>query len=141
MQTFEQIAERLNRHPELTYHVTDRTIAVDAPTSNGFAVSLTKGMDGWVVAFDGWHEHFKSEEEALNCFVFGLSDRCRLQVCYRGSFPYRWTLEEQADDSWREVSTTGLLFFPFWRRPRVEYRQNDVIGAAEQSGGADQPCE
>ena len=89
MRTFEQIAERLNRYPRLTYHVTDRMIAVDAPTANGFAVSLTKGLDDWVVAFDGWHEHFKSEEEALNCFVFGLSGRCRLQVRYRGSFPYR----------------------------------------------------
>jgi hypothetical protein len=66
-----------------------------------------------------------------------LSDRCRLRVHYRGSFAYRWAVEERMAEGWREDSVTELLLFPFWRRPRVEYRQNAFMGAAE-SGAA--PC-
>jgi hypothetical protein len=136
MSAIERIIERLQRHPDLVYRVTGRTVTVDPPTAEGFAVSLTEGTDEWVVGFDGWHEHFTSEDEALNCFAFGLSDRCRLRVHRRGSFPYRWTVEERTDDGWREDSTTGLLFFPFWRRSRVEYRQNAVISGAEPASGS-----
>jgi hypothetical protein len=127
MGAVERITERLQRYPELAYRVSGGTITVEPPTANGFAVSLTEGPGEWVVGFDGWHERFTSEDEALNCFAFGLSDRCRLQVHYRGSFPYRWTVEERTGEGWREDSTTGLLFFPFWRRPRVEYRQCAAI--------------
>jgi hypothetical protein len=110
MSAIERVTERLQRRPGVA--------------SGGFAVSLTEGTDEWVVRFDGWHEHFTSEDEALNCFAFGLSDRCRLRVLYRGSFPYRWTVEERTEHGWRDDSTTGLMLFPFWRRSRTEYRQN-----------------
>jgi hypothetical protein len=124
MGAVERITDRLKRHPDFVYRMTGRTITVAPPTANGFSVSLTEGKGEWVVAFDGWHEHFKTENEALNCFAFGLSDRCRLRVHYRGFFPHRWTVEERTSDGWRDGSTTALLFFPFWRRPRVVYRQN-----------------
>lgn len=127
MSAIQQIIDRLRRRADLHYHVSGRTITVSPPSSRGFTVWLTEAPGEWTVGFDGWHEHFKSEEEALSCFAFGLSDRCRLQVRYRGSFPCRWTLEERTEDHWREVSTVGLLLFPFWRRLRIEYRQNTVI--------------
>lgn len=130
----ERITERLRRQPGLAYRVTGRTITVDPPTDAGFAVSLTEGAGKCVVGFDGWHQHFTSEDEALDCFAFGLSDRCRLRVQYYcGSIPYRWTVEERTADGWQPDSTTGRLFFPFWRRARIEYRQNAVIRTAEQS--------
>jgi len=77
----------------------------------------------------------------VNCFVFGPSDLRCLRVHYRGSFPYRWAVEEQTADGWRENSTTGLLLFPFWRWPLVEYRQNlafdmDEPGTADDRRGA-----
>jgi hypothetical protein len=140
MGAVERVTERLQRHPELVYRVSGGTITVEPPTADGFAVSLTEGAGEWVVEFGGWHERFTSEDEALNCFAFGLSDRCRLRVHYRESVPYRWTVEERTGEGWREDSTTGLLFFPFWRQPRVEYRQNAIIRTAEpsaqQTGGA-----
>ena len=110
---------------------------VEPLTADGFPVSLTEGAGEWVVAFDGWHEHFTSEDEALNCFAFGLSDRCRLRVHFRGSYPHRWTVEHRTGAGWREDSTTGRLFFPFWRRSRVEYRQNSVLTAAEPFASPD----
>ena len=137
MGAVEQIRERLRRHPDLKYREAAGTVTVEPPTTNGFPVTLTEGAGEWVVSFAGWHEHFTSEEEALNCFAFGLSDRCRLRVSYRGSFPHRWTVEERTAEGWRGDSSTGLLFFPFWQRPRVEYRQNTVIRVAEPSAAAD----
>jgi hypothetical protein len=137
MSAVERITERLRCHPELACRVSGGTITVEPPTSNGFPVSLTEGAGEWVVAFGGWHEHFTSEEEALSCFAFGLSDRCRLRVHYRGSFPYRWSVEERTEEGWREESTTSLLFFPFWRRERIEYRQNAVISTAESDAATD----
>jgi hypothetical protein len=137
MSTIERVVERLRRHPGLVYRVADRTVTVEPPTADGFAVSLSEGTAEWVVSFGGWHEHFASEDEALGCFAFGLSERCRLRISYRGAFPYRWAVEERTDGGWRQDSTTGLLFFPFWRRPRIEYRQNIVISAAEPGAAAD----
>ncbi|MCS6976288.1 MAG: hypothetical protein NZM31_04650 [Gemmatales bacterium] len=131
MGAVERITEWLRRHPELSYRVTTGAVTVDPPTAGGFGVSLVESANGWVVSFDGWHEHFTTEKEALACFAFGLSDRCRLRVSYRGSFPYRWTVEKRTTEGWREDSTTGLLFFPFWRQFRVEYRQNAVISDGE----------
>lgn len=131
MAAVQRIVERLQEHSALTYRADAKTVTVEPPSADGFPVSLTEEMGEWVVSFDGWHEHFASEEEALNCFTFGLSDRCRLRIHYRGSFPYRWAVEEQINGGWREESATGVLLFPFWRRPRVEYRQNAVIRAAE----------
>jgi hypothetical protein len=139
MGAVQRIAEKLQRYPELAYQIATSTIAIDPPTADGFRVSLTEGAGEWVVGFDGWHEHFTSEEEALNCFSFGLSDRCRLRVHYRGSLPYRWTVEESTDGGWRECSTTGLLSFRFWRRIRIKYLQNTVIRSADLSLSESEP--
>lgn len=127
MGAIERIRERFERRPELAYRVIGATITVAPLSTGGFAVSLTEGVGKWVVAFDGWHEDFTSEDEALRCFAFGLSDRCRLRISYRGSFPHRWTVEYRVADGWREDGATGLVLFPFWRRAWIEYRQNAVI--------------
>jgi hypothetical protein len=137
MGAVERITKRLRRHPELVYRVSGGMVTVEPPTTDGFPVSLTEGAGEWVVGFDGWHEHFTSEDEALDCFAFGLSDRCRLRVHRRGSFPYRWTVEERTGDGWRADSTTGRLSFPFWRRPWVEYRQNAVLRTGDPGPAAD----
>jgi hypothetical protein len=133
MSAVQRITERLLCHPELVYRVSVSTITVEPPTPNGFAMSLTEAAGEWVVRFDGWHEHFGSEDEAVSCFLFGLSDRCRLRIQYRGSLPSSWTLEERTGEGWQADSTTGLLLFKFWRRPRVEYRQNAVMRTAVQA--------
>lgn len=140
MGAVERIRERLRRNPTLKYREAAGTITVEPPTAAGFPVTLTESAGKWVVAFGGWHEHFTTEAEALSCFAFGLSERCRLKVDYRGSFPHRWTVEERTAEGWRGDSSTGLLLFPFWRRPCVEYRQNAVVrdteGGAVGAGGA-----
>lgn len=138
MGAVEQILERHRRHPDAAYRVSGRMITIDPTTANGFLVSLEEGSDEWIVSFEGWHEHFQSEDDALNCFAYGLSERCRLRIDYRGSFAHRWALEERSDDGWREESVTGLLFYPFWRRHRVEYRWNSIIHDDDR-GDIEQP--
>jgi hypothetical protein len=116
MSAIERIRERLAGHPHLSYQVEGQTITVDPATSDGFSVWLTEGGDELVVGFEGWHEHFTSEDEALNCFAFGLSGGCRLRIDYRGDFPYRWTVEARAGTGWRADSTTGVFLRPVLAR-------------------------
>ncbi len=80
-----------------------------------------------MVGYDAWHELFADPEHALECFAFGLSSTCRLRVHSRGSFEYKWTVEVKHGEAWVEDSTTGLIFYPFWRREQIRYRCNTVI--------------
>ena len=132
-----RVVDRLRRHPGLTCRVRGTTVTVDPPGPGGFAVSLTEAGGTWVVGFDGWHEHFRSEAEALDCFAFGLSDRCRLRVEYRGPYPCRWTVEERTAAGWQADSTTGRVLVPFWLPRRVEYRQNAVLRDESPPSGSD----
>ena len=125
MCVLERVRDSLKtKHADLRYTESAGTIVVHAPVPGGFDVSISEDL---VVGYDGWHEHFDTPDKALECFAFGFSDRCRLKVTYRGKFAYRWTLESLEGGQWVEDSTTGLLLFPFWRRPRVEYRQNGLL--------------
>jgi hypothetical protein len=133
MSVIPRIADQLrDRHPSLPVRVERETLIVDPAGLGGFSVWFHDCGAKYIVGFDGWHEHFGSEQEALDCFAFGLGGDCRLKVAYRGDFPYRWTLEVNENGAWREESTTGLLFFPFWRRSRILYLMNrPVTGTAE----------
>jgi hypothetical protein len=114
-----ELKRRLAGRPELV--LTERPpdyIEVAAPVSGGFRVALAVEQAGYTVHFAGWHEHFESAREALNCFTYGLLGKCRLRVLYRGSTAYKWTLEHFRDGRWVAEGTTGSILFPFWRRRR-----------------------
>ena len=100
------------------------------PGETSFTVGLSESREGYTVYFEGWHEDVGSEEEALNLFAMGLSDSTRLRVTSRGAKDHCWTVETREGDSWATGSTTGLLFFPFWRRKAVRYLQNAVLTEA-----------
>jgi hypothetical protein len=131
MSAIAKITTRLAKHPEIRSAVHGaegaRTITLHPSAPDGFAVSLTESPGLWTVGFEGWHEEFRREEEALECFAFGLSAECRLRVEYRGRAPVKWTLEALADGKWVEDSTTGLFHPFFWRRPQVRYLQNKLL--------------
>jgi hypothetical protein len=124
MNPIAELREKLARHPELRFVETPTSIEVAAPSERGFAVSLQTSPSSYTVQFEGWHEHFESPEEALNCFAFAFSGQCRLSITYRGKSPVKWVLEHLRENHWHPESETGLLLVPFWRRARVEYRQN-----------------
>jgi hypothetical protein len=127
----EAIREKLRRYPQLAVVDAGDAITVKAQTPDGFDVSFHADGDEYTVRMAGWHAHFElsQRETALNCFAFGLSDSARLEVHARGGKDYLWTLESIEDDGWRPDSTTGLLFYPFWRRKSVRYLRNAAIAA------------
>ena len=132
MNPIEQIKERLRKYPEVKYEADASSIVVLPASSDGFAVGLDVNGSQFTVSFNGWHEDFTTEEEALECFAFGLSDECRLREHRRGNFPYRWAVESKQDGEWVTDSETGLAFFPFWRRTEVVYLRNQLIKSNDE---------
>ncbi len=123
-----EIRKRLSDHPDVRFEETSDTIEIFANHENGFDITLVDEGFQCTVAFDGgWHEHFQTPEEAVECVGFGLSDACRLRVELGGIFPQRWIVECFEGDSWHWKSETGLMLFPFWRRKKIVYRQNTVL--------------
>lgn len=131
MDPIAEIRERFKKYPDARYEAGDGWIRYVPCSENGFVVELQALDEEVIVAFDGWHEHFPDNETALNCFAFGLSDACRLKIVSRGGRPHKWIVEELQNGYWVADSETGLLFFQFWRRPRVIYLQNAIIKTSE----------
>jgi len=119
------IEEKLKKYPELSYKLTENSISVTP--ENGFEVWLNKSAEIFTVGYEGWHEEFSNPEEALNCFAFGLSEACRLKIISRNGKPHSWTVQELINGSWVDSETTGLLLFPFWVKPKINYLQNSIV--------------
>ena len=137
MSVIEEIKARLQKYPRAKFESDSDSISVFPTSDTGFTVGLTVSRGSYTVSFDGWHESFRDEEEALTCFGFGLSPDCRLREYRRGTFIYKWVVESKGDGGWVEDSGTGLLLFPFWRKKEVRYLQNDLIAAEPNTDKAD----
>jgi hypothetical protein len=122
----------LSKYPTAAYESNGSSISVLPCSDNGFTVGLDVNHDSYTVSFDGWHEDFHDEEEALSCFFFGLSEECRIKECRRGGFAYKWTVESHQDGKWLEDGTTGLFLFPFWKKPEVRYLQNNLLSREQK---------
>ncbi len=136
MNAIYQIKQKLTKHPTVQYTESPGSITVLPADASGFPVALRVHNDSFTVYFEGWHESFEFEDDALNYFAFGLSEACRLAVVYHGSTPTKWTVECEEKGTWLEESTTGLLFVPFWRARRLAYKQNRLLPAPTESGDA-----
>ena len=89
--------------------------------------SLEIFPDNFKVFYEGWHEDFEDEDEALNCFAFGLSNECRLKQFSKNGEAYKWTLEYKDGEDWIADSTVSLFNISFWKSTTIEYLQNDLI--------------
>ena len=127
-----ELKSRLDDMPGLRYTAGPGSVAVEPGSGDGFPVSVFADDRGYVVSFHGWHEHFTDAESAVDCFLFGLTDRARLKVSSRCGVDYKWTLEYRRDGQWVEDSTTGRLFFPFWCRRTTRYLRNRGTCAGQQ---------
>ncbi len=126
--TIDEIIIRLKKYPEAEFEVNAESITVNPKSENGFPVTLTDNENGnFTVAFDFWHEEFDNENDALNCFAFGLSKDCRLKLTKKGNRPIKWTVESYENGKWIEDSTTGLINLNFWKKSEFEFLQNDLI--------------
>lgn len=123
----EKIKEKLKKHPLVNYDKTENSISVLPILENGFTVSLEIYPDNFKVFYENWHEDFEDEDEALNCFAFGLSNECRLKQFSKNGEAYKWTLEYKDGQDWVADSTVSLFNFSFWKITTIEYLQNDLI--------------
>ncbi len=139
MTAIEKIENKLRKYPSARYSVSGDTITVVAASNDGFSVWLTEKKPGYTVGYDGWHDEFDDEEDALAAFAFGLSEDCRLKVVQRGITDCAWIVEGKDEDGqWRGDSTTSLLFMPFWKKRTTIYRQNHLITNSEQVNAENQ---
>jgi hypothetical protein len=127
MSLIEEVETKLQKYPRAKYERDGESIRVLPLSDGGFSVWLIERAHDYAVHFEGWHEEFEDEDEALDCFAFGLSSDCRLRECGRGGVAYKWTVESLEEGRWISGSTTGLLFFPFWKRREVRYLQNSLL--------------
>ncbi len=124
----EQLASLLSRHKVTPYRAEGSSISVPPASPDGFCVTFeAHPPNEYWVWFEGWHEVFSDPEEAIRCFMFGLSEDCRLVEERRGTSPYRWTVQKKEGNDWATISVTGLLVFPFWKRKSVRYLHNHWI--------------
>ncbi len=120
----ETILSKLDKYTGFEIVNGDGSITVSCNNPESFDVSFHALGKDFQVSFDGWHELFDAEEDALNCFAFGLSKECRLKVAKRGKMECSWTAQYWRDDKWIDDTTTGLIVIPFWRSKKIEYGHN-----------------
>ena len=129
-QIIEHLAQRVAKYPNLRFEKGETSITVFPESENGFEVSFHVGQPGlpepYTVYFNGWHESFADETEALECFVMGLTCECRLKETTRGDHAFSWTLEYLNDGVWEAYSSTTLILEPFWRKKNERYLQNKL---------------
>jgi len=134
----------LKQYPNLTYSVEGGTITVAPPTNDGFSVSLSvdEPEGEFVVSFEVWALGMENECAAINCFVWGLTDRCRLKIEKRGDKASVWEAEFKHGNDWIGVGRRiYMIFVPFWRKKSVEYRQNSLIEDTQGFGPTFNPEE
>lgn len=129
MDPINEINRRLEKYPSLQVKKKGGSIVVMPSQEGGFPVSFIVEGNEFVVYFDGWHERFSDAQEAINCFAFGLSQECRLVVYKRGGMTYKWTMQYIDKERWIDDSSTGLLFFPYWRKRESVVLQNRLVPA------------
>lgn len=130
----ERIAEELDRSRIAYARQSDDTIAVPPSSPTGFEVRACSGDKGGIVWLGSWHEHFDSDDLALKCFLWGLTDKCRLKVVFRGQMDCAWITQGRRGDAWEDDQVVGLLLVPFWRKKSARYFQNHYT-LSDQAGG------
>lgn len=114
----------------VTYEVSASAISVPASTSEGFRVTLVAPDDRrYEVRCEEWRERFDRAEDAYDCALLALSDRCRLRVVRRGAAAVEWQIERREYGMWAPGPRIKRLWAPFWRTARIEHLQNHVINS------------
>ena len=71
MNAIQKIKAKLSAYPDVRYSESADGIEVHPRDQSGFTVGLRMTPSGFTVNFEGWHEEFTSEDEALDCFALG----------------------------------------------------------------------
>lgn len=127
-ETIKKIIQKLDKYSNVIYELEDNFILIKENERYGFPVSIkVEQEDSFIVKYSLWHERFNKEEEALNCFVFGLTNQCRLKLTKKRNKIVKYTVQYKEDKQWFDDSTTGFINIEFWKVTKVEYLQNNLI--------------
>jgi hypothetical protein len=131
----DEILNFLEKCPQIQFERGEDSVRVHPTTPEGFEVVIEQIWEShYSVSYGGWHEDYHTLEEALGCFFFGLSNRCRLKVQSKDGNPFRWTVEHWNDPSWRERSTKASWSHRFFKPTVTTYLQNDLLPESELQG-------
>ena len=134
MHAIEKIIEFLKQYPFVPCESREGAIRVLASSENGFEVALLVSPRFCTVCYALWHTEFSDEEEAVNCFLNGLSNAVRLKVASRGKVDYRWTIQFRDGDQWIGGRAVAIFRYPFWKKKQVRYLQNEYFVATRLRG-------
>jgi hypothetical protein len=128
MNPLDIIRKELRNHPELKVDDRPRPLTVFPNDDAGFLVKFVERKRIYIVLFDRWGQGFVKNQEgvtaAVNLFMFGLSNSCRMKTYRKGGVDYRWDIEYRNDDRWLKGLSSTLLIYPFWKEDQTRYRQN-----------------
>jgi hypothetical protein len=134
-QTIKTIREQLSKYKNIDFiEENNNSITIKQQSDNSFPITLLVKNNKYFVYFKGWYKEFSTEEEALDCFAYGLSADCRLKVISSGDVEYKWILEYEEKGQWKEDSEIGIALFPFWQKKHTTYFQNTIISHEQLKG-------
>jgi hypothetical protein len=129
---FEELLSILQKYSQIRFERRDNLIRVLASTRDGFEVIIEQIWDNhFSVSYDNWHQDFYNWEDAQDCFLFGLSNRCRLKVQCKDAVPFRWTVERLEEEKWLERSSNSVWNYRFLSAPTTAYLQNDMLSDSD----------
>jgi hypothetical protein len=112
----------------VAFDAAEDRIAVPAADAGGFDVTLrVVEPRKFLVSYEGWFQTFGRAEDAYDCFEYGLSDSCRLRITFRGRTAVAWQIEKRDYGVWMPGRAVRRRLAPFWRKARIERRQNQVF--------------
>jgi hypothetical protein len=115
----------------LDFTITDDSITVKATADSGYSVTLWEDPhQTYVVNFGHyWHDHYSSEDKAVEWFMSGITGKFRLVCDYRWRYLVKCTVERHSDGDWMPADTVGscLSFLVWWLPKRIVFLQNKPI--------------
>ena len=99
-----------------TFDASEDEVSLAPSAPDGFRVALRiRGPDVTRCIARGGFESFARPEDAFDCFLFALSDRCRLRITLRGATPVRWQVLRREDRHLGARPVRRRRLVPFWR--------------------------
>jgi hypothetical protein len=128
-----EVIELLKKYPQVKFERRDDSVLVPPTSPDGFPVMIEQIWEGhYAVSYGGWQKDFSSLEEAVSCFVMGLSNHCRLKVESKGKKPVRWTVEQLENADWKEISSRGSWSAQIFKQPVTSYLINNLLSDIRQ---------
>jgi hypothetical protein len=138
----QEVLDLLTKYPQVKFERRDDSVLVPPTNPEGFPVMIEQIWEGhYAVSYGGWQKDFDNLEEAVACFVLGLSNRCRLKVESKGQKPVRWTVEERVESAWREISSRGSWSPQIFKQPVTSYLTNNLLPDGKEQAREEVPVE